>query len=82
MLSEVFWVAFITTTSGVIIKLAAMAYKSKCREIECCCIKIVRDIDAEARAEAIEAQQQANNRNSLNTSPRFTNTESPRTAML
>jgi hypothetical protein len=81
MLSEVFWVAFITTLSGVIIKLAAMAYKSKCREIECCCIKIVRDIEAEARAEAIEAQQQVNNRNSLNRSQQFT-TESPRSAML
>jgi hypothetical protein len=82
MLSEVFWVAFITTMSGIIIKLAAMAYKSKCREVECCCIKIVRDIDAEARAEAIEAQQQIqNNRNSLNRSPQF-NSESPRSAML
>ena len=81
MLSEVFWVAFITTMSGVIIKLAAMAYKSKCREVECCCIKIVRDIEAEARAEAIEAEQQVNNRNSLNRSQRFT-TESPRSAML
>jgi hypothetical protein len=81
MLSEVFWVAFITTMSGVIIKLAAMAYKSKCREVKCCCIKIVRDIEAEARAEALEAQEIRNNRNSLNTSQRFT-TESPRSAML
>jgi len=47
MLSEVFWVAFITTLSGVIIKLASMAYKSKCKEVECCCIKVKRDIEAE-----------------------------------
>jgi hypothetical protein len=49
MLSEVFWVAFITTISGVIIKLCSMAYKSKCKEVSCCCIKIVRDTETEER---------------------------------
>jgi len=51
MLSEVFWVAFITTISGMIIKLCSMAYKSKCKEIACGCIKIVRDTDAEEKEE-------------------------------
>ena len=51
MLSEVFWVAFISTISGVIIKLCSMAYKSKCKEVACCCIKIVRDTDAEEKEE-------------------------------
>lgn len=68
MLSEVFWVAFITTMSATLIKCGAMLYKSKCREIECCCIKIVRDLEAEAAAEALEIQQQQNNRQSLNRS--------------
>lgn len=75
MLSEVFWVAFITTMSATLIKCFAMLYKSKCREIECCCIKIVRDLEAEAAAEAIEVQQQQMNRNSLSrsgSSPRQT----------
>jgi hypothetical protein len=49
MLSEVFWVAFISTISGVIIKLCSMAYKSKCKEVACCCIKIVRDVEAEEK---------------------------------
>lgn len=61
MLSEVFWVAFITTMSATLIKCFAMLYKSKCREVQCCCIKIVRDLEAEAAAEALEAQQQQNN---------------------
>ena len=47
MLSEVFWVAFITTVSGVVIKLASMAYKSKCKEFELCCLKVKRDVDLE-----------------------------------
>jgi hypothetical protein len=28
-----------------------MAYKSKCKEVACCCIKIVRDTDAEEKEE-------------------------------
>ena len=51
MLSEVFWVAFITTISGMIIKLVSMAYKSKCKEVACCCLKIVRDTEAEEKEE-------------------------------
>jgi len=51
MLSEVFWIAFITTLSGVIVKLCSMAYKSTCKEVACCCIKIVRDTEAEAEEE-------------------------------
>ena len=49
MLSEVFWVAFITTISGMIIKLASMAYKSKCRECSMCCIKVIRDVELEEK---------------------------------
>ena len=49
MLSEVFWVAFITTISGMIIKLASMAYKSKCKECEICCIKVKRDVELEEK---------------------------------
>lgn len=49
MLSEVFWVAFVGTISGMIIKLVSMAYKSKCKEVACCCIKIIRDVEAEAK---------------------------------
>ena len=51
MLSEVFWVAFITTISGLIIKLTSMAYKSKCKECSFCCLKIVRDTEVEEKEE-------------------------------
>lgn len=54
MLSEVFWVAFITTISGMIIKLVSMAYKSKCKEVACCCIKIIRDTDLEEKENEFE----------------------------
>lgn len=51
VLTEVFWVTFITTVSGMVIKLASMCYKSKCREFELCCLKIVRDTVAEEKEE-------------------------------
>lgn len=49
MLSEVFWVAFVTTISGMVIKLASMAYKSKCSECSFCCIKVIRNVDLEEK---------------------------------
>jgi aldehyde:ferredoxin oxidoreductase len=48
-LSEVFWVAFITTLSGMILKLASVAYKSKCKECSFCCIKVIRDVEIEQK---------------------------------
>jgi hypothetical protein len=49
MLSEVFWVAFVSTVSAMIIKLASMAYKSKCSDLEFCCLKIKRDVALEEK---------------------------------
>jgi len=64
MLSEVFWVAFTTTISGMIIKLCSMAYKSKCKEVACCCIKIIRDTNAEEKEEEFRVlHQPINNQN-------------------
>lgn len=54
MLSEVFWVAFVTTCSGVVIKLASMMYKSKCKECSVCCIKIIRDVEIEEKENEFE----------------------------
>jgi aldehyde:ferredoxin oxidoreductase len=48
-LSEVFFVCLVTAVSGMLIKLASMAYKSKCKECSVCCIKVVRDVDLEEK---------------------------------
>ena len=45
----VFWSFFITSTIGLIIGLSKMAYRSKCKEVSCFCVKIIRDIDAEEK---------------------------------
>ena len=45
----IFWTFFITSTIGLIIALTKMAYKSKCKEINCGCIKIIRDTEVEEK---------------------------------
>ena len=45
----VFWSFFLTTLAGLILKLSSMAYKSKCKEVSCCCLKIVRDTATEEK---------------------------------
>ena len=49
MLSETFWVAFITVASGLLLKIASMLFKSKCSECQMCCFKIRRDVQLEER---------------------------------
>jgi hypothetical protein len=48
-MSEVFWTFFITSLIGLILALGKICYKSKCSEINLCCIKITRNVDAEVK---------------------------------
>jgi hypothetical protein len=67
MLSEVFWIAFVSTASGMIIKLASMAYKSKCKEFSMGCIKIIRDVELEERENKFEiTHNQSSSKNEVN----------------
>jgi hypothetical protein len=47
--NAVFWSFFITSVIGLLFGLAKMAYKSKCKEVQVCCLKIVRDTDTEEK---------------------------------
>jgi hypothetical protein len=60
MLTETFWVAFVATTSAMVIKLASLCFKSKCKECIICGgrIKIIRDIDAETKENEFELTHQ------------------------
>jgi len=49
MLSEVFYLTLVATASGLVLKLAQMIFKSKCKEASCCCFRVVRDIEAEEK---------------------------------
>jgi hypothetical protein len=46
-LSEVFYTFLITSTIGLLIGIARICYKSKCKTVDMCCLKIVRDVDIE-----------------------------------
>ena len=50
-MSEVFWSFFITSMIGLLLKGGSMLYKSKCKTVECCCIKVDREIEAEVRVD-------------------------------
>ena len=48
-LSETFWIAFVATASGFLLKLASMMYKSKCSECSFCGITVKRNVELEER---------------------------------
>ena len=48
-MSEVFWAAFVSAMVGFILALGKLCYKSKCSQIDICCIKITRNIDLEVK---------------------------------
>lgn len=48
-MSEVFWVAFVSTTSGFLLKLVSMIYKSKCTKCSICCITCKRNVELEEK---------------------------------
>ena len=58
MLSEIFWSTFVGIVAGLIISVTNQFFKSKCKEVSCCCIKIVRDIEAETEIELNNPMQQ------------------------
>ncbi len=53
MLSEVFFTGLYSSLIGFLIAVGAQCYKSKCKEVNFCCIKIIRDVEGE---EAVDRQ--------------------------
>ena len=45
--SEVFWTGLYTASGGLLLALINQCYKSKCKEVNFCCIKIIRDVAIE-----------------------------------
>ena len=48
-LSEVFYTFLITSAIGLLLGVGRMCYKSKCSTVDLCCVKIVRNVDAEVK---------------------------------
>jgi len=47
MFSEVFFTGLYTSLIGLIIAVGTQCYKSKCREVDLCCLKFIRDVEGE-----------------------------------
>lgn len=57
MLSEVFYVGLYTALIGFTLAFTKMLYKSKCKEISCCGLKISRDTEAEEHIDELELER-------------------------
>ncbi len=57
MFSEIFFTSLYTSLIGFLIAIGAQCYKSKCKEVKICCIKITRDIQIE---EELDQRQPTN----------------------
>jgi hypothetical protein len=55
MFSEVFFTGLYSSLIGFLLAMGAQCYKSKCKEVSFCCIKIIRDVEGE---EELDIQQQ------------------------
>lgn len=49
MMTEIFYTFVISSSIGLIITITRMCYKSKCKEINIGCIKIIRDTETEEK---------------------------------
>ena len=47
MFSEVFFTGLYSSIIGFLFAIGAQCYKSKCKEVKICCIKITRDVEGE-----------------------------------
>ena len=55
MFTETFFVGLYSALMGFVLAISAQCYRSKCREVNFCCIKIIRDVEGE---EELDIQQQ------------------------
>ena len=47
MMSETFYVGLYSGLMAFVLAIGAQCYKSKCKEVNVCCIKIIRDVSGE-----------------------------------
>ena len=57
---QIFWTFFVTTMCGFLLALGRQMYKSKCREIQCLCLKITRDVESEEKYDEFALQNMQN----------------------
>ena len=63
MFSEVFFTGLYSSLIGFLIAIGAQCYKSKCREVKICCIKITRDVEGEEKIDQLSSNPIQSNNN-------------------
>ncbi len=58
MFSEVFFTGLYSSIIGFLLAMGAQCYRSKCSQVEICCIKVIRNTTAE---EELDIQQRPTN---------------------
>ena len=53
MMSEVFWTGLYSSLIGFLLALGSQCYKSKCSQVDICCIKISRDVAGEEELDRV-----------------------------
>lgn len=64
-MSETFYVGLYSALMGFILAISAQCYRSKCREVKICCIKIIRDVEGEEELDIQIAQNPIQSQNGL-----------------
>ncbi len=64
-MSEVFYTGLYSSLIGFILALGSQCYKSKCKEVNFCCIKIIRDVEGEEQLDSANRQNSLNRTQSL-----------------
>ena len=56
MFSEIFYTGLYTASGALLLALVNQCYKSKCKEVNICCIKIIRDVAIEEEIDRPETR--------------------------
>lgn len=59
-LSEVFWTFLISSVISLLLAMIRMCYKSKCKTVSCCGLKVERDIESEELTDVMELDKKNN----------------------
>ncbi len=65
VMSEVFYTGLYGSLIGFILALGSQCYKSKCKEVNFCCIKSIRDVEGEEQLDNVNRQNPLNRTQSL-----------------
>ena len=65
MFSEVFFTGLYSSLIGFILAICAQCYRSKCKEVNFCCIEITRDVAGEEALDQRQTQTPITSQNNL-----------------